>query len=179
MRWGQRAGEIVRVRASCLGDARAEIAAHEVLEALELGLDDDEGEVRLGVHVARHVLDLVDLALDAVVDALKEAMGRPAVVVRDGFFHGSRGGGGGSNSSSSSSTYSRSSGDDRSAIQARVSCWRSSVSRGTACDAGSTSKRMSSMSMAARLQTPTDTGFQTRPSSKGLILSVVGSRKSD
>lgn len=46
--------------------------------------------------------------------------------------------------------YSRSSGADLSAIQARVRAWRSRVSDGIECDAGSTSRKMSSMSMVVR-----------------------------
>lgn len=46
-------------------------------------------------------------------------------------------------------THSRSSGADLSATQARVRSWRSRLSRGTASKVGSTSRRMSSISMGA------------------------------
>ena len=71
--------EVVQRVAVDLGDARAQVAAHQVAVALELGLDHDQGEVGLGVRVARHLLDLFDLVLDVVVDALEEAIGGPAV----------------------------------------------------------------------------------------------------
>lgn len=58
--------------------AGSEVASDQELVPLELGLDDDEGEVGLGVHVARHVLDLFDLGLYPPVDALEESSRRPA-----------------------------------------------------------------------------------------------------
>jgi hypothetical protein len=62
-----------------LCDPGSEEAAHEVLPPLELGLDDDEAKVGLGVHIARHLLDLFNLQPDAIVDALNEAILRPPV----------------------------------------------------------------------------------------------------
>jgi hypothetical protein len=41
-------------------------------------LQDDEGKVGLGIHVAGHVLNFFDLSLDAVVDPFEEAIGWPA-----------------------------------------------------------------------------------------------------
>lgn len=49
-------------------------------------------------------------------------------------------------------TYSRSSGADLSATQARVNAWRSRVSWGTVLKVGSTSRSMSSISMLAELE---------------------------
>jgi len=48
-------------------------------------LDDNESKVGLGIHVPRHLLNLLDLLLDAVIDAIKETVGRPATapMVRD------------------------------------------------------------------------------------------------
>jgi hypothetical protein len=111
-------------------------------------LYDDQGKVGLGIHVARHLLDLFDLALDSIIDALEKPVGRPPVNAPATTWSvfapshvvdsGARG-----------STYSSNSGADLSAIQERVRAWRSRVSSGTLCEAGSTSRRMSSMSMAA------------------------------
>ena len=56
------------------GDAGAEEAADEEFEALKLSLDDDEGEVGFGVHVASHGLDSLYLGLDSIVDPLKESI---------------------------------------------------------------------------------------------------------
>lgn len=71
-----------------LSYAGAQVAPDEELEALELCLDDDEGEVGLWVHVSGHVLDLFDLALYAVVDALEEAVARPSGVLGVSFVLG-------------------------------------------------------------------------------------------
>lgn len=61
-----------------LGNPRAQVASHEIFESFELCLYDDEGKIGLWVHVARHLLDPLDLLLDAVVDALEETIGGPA-----------------------------------------------------------------------------------------------------
>ena len=73
--------EVMECMAVYLGQTSAQVAAHQILEALELSLDDDEGEVGLGIHVARHLLDTLDLALDIIIDALKQAIRGPAMPV--------------------------------------------------------------------------------------------------
>lgn len=55
-----------------------EIAPHEKLVSFQLRLDDDEGKVGLGVHVARHLFHLFNLRLDASVYALKQAVRGPS-----------------------------------------------------------------------------------------------------
>jgi hypothetical protein len=52
-------------------------ATYNVLVPLELRLHYNEGKVGLGVHVAGHFLDLLDLRLYPIVDALKQAIFRP------------------------------------------------------------------------------------------------------
>lgn len=54
-----------------------QVATHKVLVALQFGLNNDQGEIGLRVHVAGHLLNLLDLCLDALVNALKEAIGWP------------------------------------------------------------------------------------------------------
>lgn len=66
-----------RVQQAYLGNPSPQIASDEELVALQLSLDDDEGEIGLGVHVASQILDLLNLSLDPVIDALKEAILRP------------------------------------------------------------------------------------------------------
>lgn len=60
-----------------LGNASPEITPDEVLVPLQLGLYDNEGKVGFRIHVTRHVLDFLDLALDPVIDAFEKASGRP------------------------------------------------------------------------------------------------------
>lgn len=61
-----------------LCDTSTKEASDEELEALKLGLNDNESEVGLGVHVTRHVFDLFDLVLNAIIDALKQTTCRPS-----------------------------------------------------------------------------------------------------
>lgn len=56
----------------------SKITADEVFVPLQLRLNNNEGEVGLRVHIARHLLDFLDLFFYAVVYALKEAISRPA-----------------------------------------------------------------------------------------------------
>jgi len=123
---------------TCLGYARAQVTSDEIFVPLQLRLDHDEGEVGLGIHVPRHLFDLFDLLLYALRDALEDAVGRPAARNRVRNLWPRM----------KTRSYSKSSGADLSATQARVKAWRSRVSRGTASKLGSTSRRMSSMSMA-------------------------------
>lgn len=46
------------------GKTAAQVGAYEELPALDLGLNDDETKVSLGVHVAGHFFDCRDLILD-------------------------------------------------------------------------------------------------------------------
>lgn len=71
--------QVVQGMAVDLCEAGAQVAAHEVFVAFELGLDDNEGKIGLGVHVARELFDFFDLLLDGRVDALEEPVGWPAV----------------------------------------------------------------------------------------------------
>lgn len=48
------------------GNSGSQVGTDEEFPALNLGLDDDEAEVRLGVHVAGHLFDELDLLLYAV-----------------------------------------------------------------------------------------------------------------
>lgn len=63
---------------SYLGNSSSKIAAYEEFVSFELGLYDYQGEIGLGVHVARHVFDLFDLRLDSVIYALKQPVRWPA-----------------------------------------------------------------------------------------------------
>lgn len=127
----------------------AQVTADDVLVALQFGLDDNQGEVGLGVHVAGHVLDLLDLGLDTLVDALEDAIRGPptrskvserARIKSLRVEKSQRGPGGGD-------AHSKSSGAHRSATQTRVRVCRSRVSRGIASNVGSTSRRISSISI--------------------------------
>lgn len=62
-----------------LGYSGSQITSHDVFVPLQFGLNDDQGEVGLGVHIASHVLDLFDLGFDALVDVLEEPVGRPPI----------------------------------------------------------------------------------------------------
>lgn len=53
-----------------LCETGAQVAADEVFPPLELGLDYDEGEVCLWVHVAGHFFHFFDLALNFLVYAV-------------------------------------------------------------------------------------------------------------
>lgn len=50
---------------------------NQILEPFQLGLDDNQGEIGLGIHVARHLLHSFYLLLDLVVDALEQPVGGP------------------------------------------------------------------------------------------------------
>ena len=67
-----------RFSCSNLGNPRAQIASHQILVSLQLSLNYDQGKVCLGIHVARHLLDFLDLGLDPLVDALEQAVRRPS-----------------------------------------------------------------------------------------------------
>lgn len=56
----------------------AQKTPHNVLVPLQFGLYDDEGEIGLWVHVASHLLDLLNLRLDALVHALEKTVGGPS-----------------------------------------------------------------------------------------------------
>lgn len=53
-----------------LGNPGSEITPDKELVPLQLGLDDDEGKVGLGIHVASHLLNLLNLGLDPRVNAI-------------------------------------------------------------------------------------------------------------
>ena len=75
----QRRGRQVMERVPVdLGYSGPQVATHEELIPFQLRLEDDQREVGLGVHVARHLLDFLDLLLDMVVDAVEEPVGWPA-----------------------------------------------------------------------------------------------------
>jgi len=61
-------------RFTYLGHAHSQVASHQKLVSLQLRLYDNEGEVGLGVHIARQVLNFVDLSLDAVIDSFEESV---------------------------------------------------------------------------------------------------------
>jgi hypothetical protein len=61
-----------------LCDACSQKAADEVFVALQLRLDHNKRKVCLGIGIARHHLDLVDLLLDALTDALEGAIAGPS-----------------------------------------------------------------------------------------------------
>ena len=61
-----------------LGYSGSEVGADEEFPALDFGLDDDEAEVGLGVHVAGHLFDFGDLVLDEGGDAVYEAVFGPS-----------------------------------------------------------------------------------------------------
>ena len=63
-------GEVVEGVFVELCEAGAQIAADEVFPTLELGLNYDEGEVCLRIHVAGHFFDFFDLALNFLVYAV-------------------------------------------------------------------------------------------------------------
>lgn len=62
-----------------LCEASAEVAANEVLPSLEFGLDYDEGEVCLWVHVPGHFFHFFDLALNLFVYAVYKPVLWPTV----------------------------------------------------------------------------------------------------
>ena len=70
-----------------LGEPRPQVRAHQELEALELGLQDDEAEVDLGVQVAGLVLDPFDLRAGRPpnVRQTAEPAGPPRAVRRQGY----------------------------------------------------------------------------------------------
>jgi hypothetical protein len=48
------------------GNSGSQVGTDEEFPAFDFGLDDNEAEVRLGVHVAGHLFDELDLLLYAV-----------------------------------------------------------------------------------------------------------------
>ena len=64
----------VDLRNSC-----SEVGSYQELPALNFGLDDDEPEVGLRVHVAGHDFHFFDLSLDAVSYAFYQPVFRPSV----------------------------------------------------------------------------------------------------
>jgi hypothetical protein len=58
-------------------NSSSEVRTNEEFPAFYFGLDDDEAEVGLWVHVASHLFDKLDLLLDAVRCAFDQAVIRP------------------------------------------------------------------------------------------------------
>lgn len=135
-----------------LGDSYSQVTSHEEFPPLQLCLQYNEGKVGLGIHVARHVFDLFNLRLDAVVDSFEEPVGRPAALSRR--VRGVQSpdqcmGKAFARHLCRCWTYSNSSGAERSATHRRVRACRSRVPEGMESVAGSTSRRMSSISIVA------------------------------
>ena len=82
-----RGGQVMKGVPVDLGNPGSQVAPHDELVALKLGLDDNQGKIGLGVHVARHLLDLLNLLLDTLIYALEEALRlrRPAGSSGKGF----------------------------------------------------------------------------------------------
>lgn len=120
----------------------SQVTPHQVLIPLKLGLYNDQSKVGLGIHIARHFLDFLDLLLDALVYALEQAVDRPTIRRKGLSVSNHEGSGDGV-------AYSSSSGEDLSATQARVNACKSRVSSGMESNVGSTSRNMSSMSIAS------------------------------
>jgi hypothetical protein len=124
-----------------LSNPGPQIAPDEVFPPLEFRLNDYEAEVRFCVHVARHLLHLLNLLLDALVYALDEAVCGPSK--HPSVFSVSH------TTKLRTGTYSRSSGADLSATQARVKACKSRFPLGAVSNSGSASRRISSMSISS------------------------------
>lgn len=123
-----------------LGDSRPQEGADQIFESLQLGLDDDEAEVGLGVRIPRLLLHPFDLRPGTGVKSRRRGgpgRGRlTCFLVRS------------STRSTSSVGQGRISGALRSVTHARVSACKSRVSGAVACSP--TEAKMSSMSMGSQ-----------------------------